>query len=127
MTVQPNETVRYIDRTYKVELVRNRMTIPKENIRYSTRDGGLYGEMIAQMDAFVLKDEKYLTVKTPSTWWDHFKLDVMPTWTRGLFPVRYEIKRFVATELFPSYKLAHADIGRGFVTFREHESYHKYD
>jgi len=98
------------------------MIIPRENIRFETRGGGVYGEMVAQMDAFVLKDEKSLTVKVPATWWDHFKDDHYPKWLQKVFPVRYEIKRFLASKTFPEYKLAHVDIGRGYVTFRTIES-----
>jgi hypothetical protein len=62
------------------------------------------------------RSERYV----PLTWWDHFKRDVMPEWSRRWFPVKFE--RIVTDETrvcphinvkYPENSRIHIDFLRG--------------
>lgn len=75
-----------------------------------------------QINAFVWSenlqlDNYTIEIVTPASWWQHFKLQVMPVWFKRLFPVKVErVVREIAIEkkaLYPKLPLLLPDDAKG--------------
>lgn len=51
------------------------------------------------------EEEKILTIKVVSSWWQFFKKQYFPRWLLKWFPVKYETARFSAKALYPKLAL----------------------
>lgn len=74
-------------------------------LRVDSRVEDMTDTVAIRLTADLLGEKSNHTIlRTPKTWWDHFKLECFPAWALALWPVDYNCYDIRFDVLYPDYK-----------------------